>query len=148
MAKVTVRQAARLVGKDRTTLYRYIEDGALSVEQENRGKQVVRVIDTAELERVFGSLHDSARQEDNHPKRPATTGEETAALQVAIDALRRENDLLQRQLEEARADKERLFRLLEDQRATVAPQQRSWPGLIARARRIVYGDDRGTGGAA
>jgi hypothetical protein len=27
-------------------------------------------------------------------------------------------------------------------------RRRPWPGLVAWARRIVYGDDRGTGGAA
>jgi predicted site-specific integrase-resolvase len=48
MAKITIREAARLVGKDRTTLYRYIESGDLSIMVENRGKQVVKVVDTAD----------------------------------------------------------------------------------------------------
>jgi hypothetical protein len=40
-------------------------------------------------------------------------------------------------------ERARLDRLLADRSA-----RRPWPGLVAWARRIVYGDDRGTGGAA
>ena len=126
MAKVTMRDAARLVGRNRATLYRYIDDGTLSVEQETRGKQRVRVVDTAELERVFGPLSDLERQSATVEKRPATTVDETVALRSEIDALRRENELLRRQLEETRSDKERLFRPLEDRRPAEPPPRRPW----------------------
>ena len=135
MAKVTVRDAARLVGRNRATLYRYIDDGTLSVEQETHGRQRIRVVDTAELERVFGPLGDAERQSATVEKRPAATTDETVALRSEVDALRRENELLRRQLEETRSDKERLFRLLEDRRPAEPPLRRPW------WRRFVHGGE-------
>ncbi len=141
MAKVTVRDAARLVGKNRATLYRYIDEGALSVETETRGKQRVRMIDTAELERVFGPLGDSERQPAMVTMQPAENATATVALRAEVDSLRRENDLLRRQLEETRGDKERLFHLLEDQRVRAErSERRPWPGLKAWWRRFVEGE--------
>jgi hypothetical protein len=139
MAKVTLRDAARLVGRNRATLYRYIADGTLSVEQETRGRQRVRVVDTAELERVFGPLGDPERRSATVEMRPAATAPETVALRGEVDALRRENELLRRQLEETRGDKERLFRLLEDRRPPERPW-RPWPGLRAWWRRMRGGE--------
>ena len=144
MAKVTVRDAARLVGKNRATLYRYIGEGALSVTVETHGKQRVRVVDTAELERVFGPLGDQGRQPATGAVRPAENATATVAWQAELDSLRRENDLLRRQLDETRSDKERLFRLLEDQRARTEhsePERRRWPGLRAWWRRLIEGED-------
>lgn len=65
MAKVSISEAARLVGKSRSHLYeKYIKTGAITVETLAYGK---KVIDTSELIRVFGSisLPDSAEDTEN-----------------------------------------------------------------------------------
>ena len=53
MAKVTVSEALKLVPVKKTALYGDIKKGVLSAETDNRGRKVV---DTAELQRVYGSL--------------------------------------------------------------------------------------------
>ena len=53
MAKITVSEALKLVPVKKTALYGDIKKGVLSAETDNRGRKIV---DTAELERVYGSL--------------------------------------------------------------------------------------------
>lgn len=54
MAKVTISEAARLVGMARQNLYKnYINEGKISVERDNLDKPR---IDTSELIRVFGEI--------------------------------------------------------------------------------------------
>jgi hypothetical protein len=53
MAKHNIKEAARLAGVNRTTLYAYMKEGRISWETLPNGN---RVIDTAELSRVFGTL--------------------------------------------------------------------------------------------
>lgn len=54
MAKVSISEAARLVGVSRSNLYKsYIKQGKLSISTNHLGKPEV---DTSELLRVFGSL--------------------------------------------------------------------------------------------
>ena len=53
MAKHNIKEAARLAGVNRTTLYTYMKEGRISWETLPNGN---RVIDTAELSRVFGTL--------------------------------------------------------------------------------------------
>ena len=57
MAKVTVTEAARLVGIARQHLYRaYITNGKISVDRDFNGRPM---IDTSELLRVFGELKET-----------------------------------------------------------------------------------------
>jgi hypothetical protein len=54
MAKVTVSEAARLVGLARQNLYKnYINEGKISIERDHKGNPK---IDTSELIRVFGEI--------------------------------------------------------------------------------------------
>jgi len=53
MAIVSISEAARLVQKSRTTLYRYIKEGKLSTCTD---KNNAEGIDTSELIRVFGEI--------------------------------------------------------------------------------------------
>ena len=53
MAKITVSEALKLVPVKKTALYGDIKKGVLSAEIDNRGRKIV---DTAELERVYGTL--------------------------------------------------------------------------------------------
>jgi len=54
MAQVSISEAARLTGKSRTTLHRLIKTGELST---CRGERNAKLLDTAELLRVFDSLN-------------------------------------------------------------------------------------------
>ncbi|MCL1916523.1 MAG: hypothetical protein FWG17_07475 [Desulfovibrionaceae bacterium] len=70
MAQLTISAAARAVGKDRSTLKRYISAGRLSVSQNAVGQPQV---DVAELMRVFGELKSDGGlkiPETNSPEQP------------------------------------------------------------------------------
>lgn len=59
MAKLNISQAAKVSGKSRSTIQRYIKSGKLSVSQDTSGNIE---IDTAELIRVFGELKQNDTQ--------------------------------------------------------------------------------------
>lgn len=125
MSQVSISEAAKLVGRDRKTLYRAIKEGRLSATQDVAG---TRQVDIAELVRVFGVL-DVARGRGETAATPqAETHNATAAtgdLKAKIAALEAENVLLRERIE----DKDKH---IEDMRNTVrllghtTPQKRSW----------------------
>lgn len=53
MAKLNLSQAAKIVGKNRTTIWRHISSGKLSAERDRDG---LPFVDTSELIRVYGEL--------------------------------------------------------------------------------------------
>ena len=53
MSKVSISEASRLTNKTRKTIYKYIQDGLLTVSIDTQGK---KVIDISELIRVFGEI--------------------------------------------------------------------------------------------
>ncbi len=55
MARVSISEAARLVKVSRPTIYKMINSGKVTPLLQH-GKRVLKVIDTSELIRVFGSL--------------------------------------------------------------------------------------------
>lgn len=68
MAKVSVSEAARLVGIARQNLYKnYINEGKLSIDRDHLGKPR---IDTSELMRVFGEIR--MTHEDTEKKQEVT----------------------------------------------------------------------------
>ena len=102
MAEVTLRQAAAMVGVNRQTVYRMVKEGRLTATLRpdptrpgpdgTKGEGHIKVIDTAELQRVFGrltpgepaatgsGLHPATAPSSNvtHASGPAKTGWETA----------------------------------------------------------------------
>lgn len=56
MARVSISEAARLVKVSRPTIYKMINSGKLSYTSVVKHGQIIKVIDTSELIRVFGSL--------------------------------------------------------------------------------------------
>ena len=61
MPLVSIRTASELTGKDRTTVNRAISAGKLSATKSEHGHYL---IDPAELERVYGTLHTPAPVQD------------------------------------------------------------------------------------
>ena len=53
MSQVSISEASRLTNKTRKTVYKYIQDGLLTVSMDTQGK---KVIDISELIRVFGEI--------------------------------------------------------------------------------------------
>ncbi len=56
MARVSISEAARLVKVSRPTIYKMINSGKLSYTPVVKHGKAIKVIDTSELIRVFGSL--------------------------------------------------------------------------------------------
>ena len=63
MSKVSISEASRLTNKTRKTIYKYIQDGLLTVSIDTQGK---KVIDISELIRVFGEIKMPAYTEVNN----------------------------------------------------------------------------------
>lgn len=115
MAQVSIAEAAKLVKRNRQSLYRAINGGRLSVTQSVTGE---RQVDTSELIRVYGEL--SQISDSN----VTVTMLQDATPQIAL--LEMEN----RHLKERLAEKDRhledmrqSFRLLEDK----SPKKSWWP---------------------
>ncbi|SEF14570.1 MULTISPECIES: DNA-binding protein [Pseudomonadota] len=121
MAIVSISEAARLAGRSRKTIQRYVSDGRISLSQRDAGRSG---IDTSELVRVFGELshpapalsHASVSQPDA-PNVPS----DVVALLATLQA---ENAVLKAQVEAQNAnlaDLRQSLRLLEH-----VPAKRRW----------------------
>ena len=94
MVLLTFTQAAKTAGIARSTLYRAIRNGRISVVSQLDGS---KKMDTSELQRVFGPL-----QHTTEPIRQHDASQDVALLQVRIDALERENGLLRDEIQASR----------------------------------------------
>jgi transposase-like protein len=98
MSLVSVSEAARLVGKNRKTLYRAIDTGRLSATTSATGE---RQVDIAELVRVYGELRHT-RHSDTMPQmsqhETANATDATAEFKAQIAALKAENEQLKARL--------------------------------------------------
>jgi len=133
MALVSVTEAARLTGKNRATIHRYIKQGKLSQISDATN---TKKLDTSELIRVFGSLtatplQNDAMQHDATPK----TDQSVALLQQKITLLEQllesKNKELQRQDEHIDSLKQAMLLIESKLPATpepVAPEptKKSW----------------------
>lgn len=108
MALHTIAEAARMVGKDRSTLYRHMEKGRLSKVEGADGSPA---IDTAELMRVYGALQAPQSQDgvapvaEQHSATPLHDAEKRARREAraALEAARRrEVELLEAQVVDLR----------------------------------------------
>jgi hypothetical protein len=85
MAKVNLSQAAKLTGKNRTTIWRHIHSGKLSIERDRDG---LPFVDTSELIRVYGELEPIAT--DTPEKKPHEATHSYEELIGLIEQLRKE----------------------------------------------------------
>ena len=98
MAILTLTQAA---GVARSTLYRAIRKGRISVVSQPNGS---KEIDTSELIRVFGTVQDTTKQEQQ-----SNTDQDAALLRARIDALERKNTLLRDKVQASRKRENKLL---------------------------------------
>ena len=119
MALLTLTQAAKAAGIARSTLYRAIHNGRISVVSQPNGS---KSIDTSELQRVFGPLRDATK-----PKRQYDASQDVALLQASIDALERENGLLRDEIQASRARESKLLDVV-SQGLLEAPKSRHRKG--------------------
>lgn len=121
MAVVSISEAARLTGKSRKTIQRYVADGRISMSQHVAGS---KGIDIVELVRVFGELSQPSpalsHATESQPDAPFVAPDVAATLAQ----LKAENALLKAQIEAKDAnlaDLRQSLRLLEH-----VPTKRRW----------------------
>jgi predicted site-specific integrase-resolvase len=107
MALLSISAAARVAGKDRETIRRYLKSGKLNATTDAIGRAAV---DTAELLRVFGELQTSGdvvvdSSTMQHAEKRQHAADVAAILQQELQSarereewLRRQNETLQEQL--------------------------------------------------
>jgi excisionase family DNA binding protein len=108
MPHLNVRDAAKLTGKDRSTLTRAIEKGRLSAARDEAGRYL---IDPAELERAFGPLLSADVLDDD---RADAEHDDTRASHDA--ALARELELVREMLDRERTEREHERRSFDEER--------------------------------
>lgn len=92
MAKVNLSQAAKLTGKNRTTIWRHIDSGKLSIERDRDG---LPFVDTSELIRVYGELEPIATGNDEKKPHQATYED----LIAIVELLRKEQAEMKAEIE-------------------------------------------------
>lgn len=91
MAKISISEAAKLTGKNRSTLHRHIKSGKISKDFDGDGNPV---LDTSELSRVYQSfkmpvaVEQSATVSQSNSKQQVATPRETGYATVEIELLK------------------------------------------------------------
>ena len=142
MAKILVPEALKLVPVKKTALYGDINKGVLSAEKDSRGRKVV---DTAELERVYGTLKNpntNGKQNGTPRTEPNGTGKvkgtdrteadtngnanEVSVLKGQVEFLTTSLEKSETRAEELKADKQVLGeRLAEAHKMLSAEQEKT-----------------------
>lgn len=136
MAQLSVAAAAKLVGKDRKTLYRLVREGKLSATLSDSGQ---RQLETSELLRVFGAFEQMRDTCDSHatvamPQHETSSATSAEAVQVALleAELRHAKELLAASREQLEArdrhiqDLQQSIRLLDAPRPAAVPKKGFW----------------------
>lgn len=113
MTVVSISEAARLTGKSRKTIQRYVAVGRISMSHSVAGS---KGIDTSELIRVFGELTHPAPALSHAPESQTDAPAVTPDVAAAMALLQAENAALKAQLEAKEAnlaDLRQSLRLLE-----------------------------------
>jgi len=101
MALVSISEAARLTGKARSTLHKYIKQGKLSTTTDQITKN--KSVETSELIRIFGKISTSKTTDGDsvtsESKLQQATHNETQSLQIKLQLLEQENTHLKAQKE-------------------------------------------------
>lgn len=122
-----ISEAARLAGVSRWTIARMVNEGKLTATHDRRKR---RVIDPAELLRVFGELHpvqSGGAAPTVRPAAPTAPSSALVLLEVKLDALERERDRLLDDLQRERAEKAKLLGVIEQQQRLITDQRQTAP---------------------
>ena len=142
MAKITVSEALKIVPVKKTALYGDIKKGVLSAEMDSRGRKVV---DTAELERVYGTLKNpntNGKQNGTPRTEPNGTGKvkgtdrteadthgnasEVSVLKAQVELLTESLERSEQRAEELKEDKKEVGeRLAEAHKMLSAEQEKT-----------------------
>jgi hypothetical protein len=134
MPFLNVSSAAKAVGKNRSTIHRYMKDGRLSSVVDDTGHVK---IDTSELLRVFGELKSDCYTSATHepPNTAPNYITSVAGLQKLLQESQEREAWLKVQLEEEKQERERErehSRELEKRLLALPEGQTKKPGLLAR----------------
>ena len=94
MAIVSISEASKLVGKNRSTLQRHIATGKLSKAIDASG---LSGIDTSELIRVYGAISDSIQHSNNDAMQHHATAENNELQQLKVH-LSQQKEMYEKQL--------------------------------------------------
>ena len=119
MPQLTVAEAARAIGKDRSTIHRHVKDGRLSADKDALGRVV---IDTSELLRVYGELCADGQKPS---VQDSNANEAIKALREELQNAREREQWLRAQIEGAQEGIKEL-----EQRTPLALPPK--PGLLSR----------------
>ena len=114
----TLGQAAKAVGKGKTTILKAIKSGRISAKKENNGQWA---IDPSELYRVYQPVNENSSPTDE--KERTDTPSELIELRVQVQALNEQNSLLKDERDDLRQrldneseERRKLTLILTDQR--------------------------------
>ena len=114
----TLGQAAKAVGKGKTTILKAIKSGRISAKKENNGQWA---IDPSELYRVYQPVNENSSPTDE--KERTDTPSELIELRVQVQALNEQNSLLKDERDDLRQrldneseERRKLTLMLTDQR--------------------------------
>lgn len=130
----TLGEAAKAVGKSKTTLHRAIKSGRISASKTDVGTYS---IDPSELHRVFPAAAPEEQREHHHRNDQEPPRNTLETLRMKLDLLEKERDRERSMMEETitdlREDRDRWRQqataLLEDKRTVpvTSPRRRWWP---------------------
>jgi len=121
MASVSISEAARLTGKARSTLHKYIKQGRLSVTTDAATGS--KAIDTSELIRVFGKI------EATHGDTVTTVANVHQNTPSGEQSLHLKLQLLQQENQHLKTEKELLLKNLEDVRQAMLLIESKLPAI-------------------
>jgi len=111
MAKLTISAAAREFGVSRSTLYRAVSNGTVSIQHENGSKY----IDSSEMVRVYGASKNASNDNLDVLKRGAV-----GALEIELKYLREQSELLKKMIAGQDREIEQKEKVIESQRDMLA----------------------------
>ena len=121
--KLNITDAAKAVGKPRSTLYRHMNNGKVSSEDDGEGN---KVIDVSELQRVYGEVNTGATSSvasQSVAMHQSATPQNAAKIQLLeqkIEFLERERDTEKERRKMAEDEKAKLLEIVEKQTIMLA----------------------------
>lgn len=127
MSSFTLKDAAKIAGVSRPTIYRMVSEGRLSVTKDERG---VQRVDASELKRVFPKARFETGDNLNSVRERQTDTAQDKALEVELRAARELLEVTRQALRTAEEREARLLgvveaqtRMLEDRRTREPAQE-------------------------